>query len=109
MSWALGPSRRLPAFLHRMESARKTAPLLSRLSYHVFSHAMEPASSPGQPYKYKPRVTDEEVFPKWTPRLRLGGIAAGIVMLPIAGYYLLRQPREEGNVAEARLLTVSQL
>src|SRR5262245_14567651 len=77
---------------------------------------MEPAPSSGappsagtpQPYKYKPRLTDEDVFPKWKPRLRMGGIAAAIVVLPIAAYYVLRRPREEVAVPDARILTVSQ-
>src|SRR5712664_959532 len=91
-----------------MESALPDRAITVAAQLSCIQPRMEPASSPGQPYRYKPRVTDEEVFPKWKPRLRLGGIAAAIVVLLIAGYYLLRRPGGEGAVAEARLLTVSQ-
>jgi dipeptidyl aminopeptidase/acylaminoacyl peptidase len=78
---------------------------------------MEPASSSGappsagtpRPYKYRPRVTDEEAFPKWKPRLRIGGIAAAAVVVLATAYYLFRKPSgEAAAVADARVPSVSQ-
>ncbi len=71
----------------------------------------EPRPEPksGEPYKYVPRVTDDEVFPKWKPRLRTGGIVVGVAILLIAGYALIHKRPDSGvYIPDARISAVSQ-
>jgi Tol biopolymer transport system component len=70
--------------------------------------ASAPRSAPPRPYKYVPRLTDDEVFPQSRQRLLFGGIAATAVVLLIAGYSLLKRSNAEGYVPEVRFSPVSQ-
>src|SRR5579859_6953464 len=60
----------------------------------------EPSKPPsGKPYKYVPRLTDDEVFGKSKRRRWLGLIGAVIVSIPITGYFLFHRSKTQARVS----------
>ena len=60
----------------------------------------EPSKPPGgTPYKYVPRLTDDEVFGKSKRRRWLGLIGAVIVSIPITGYFLFHRSKTQARAS----------
>jgi Tol biopolymer transport system component len=62
------------------------------------SRSSEDKPPAGTPYKYVPRLTDDDVFGASKRRWRMLGIGAALVLFLIAGYFLYRRLKTERYV-----------